>query len=144
MATRVKTLSGERIARELCQLFAAPRHSQECGCCTIPALIRPFWGCACNRMRWHYCHLMMPSSRHGIKADLKWLVRLAACLDSNVMRDAGSVVMWLIGWQSGCACRAPSSDICSVYAKVPRKSRQAITLPVMAGSALLVSTSGRW
>ena len=38
-------------------------HSQGCRCCTIPALIRPFWGCACNRMRWHYCHLMMPSSR---------------------------------------------------------------------------------
>ena len=91
MATRVERLSGERIARELRHLFAAPRPQLGVQLLYDTSLDHGILGL---RLQPDALALLPPDdaviSALASTADLKWLVRLAACLDSNVIRDSGS------------------------------------------------------
>jgi len=91
MATRVETLSGERIARELRHLFAAPRPQPGVQVLHDTGIDQAILGL---RLQPDKLGLLPPDdaviAALASTADLKWLVRLAACLDSNVIRDAGS------------------------------------------------------
>ena len=91
MATRVETLSGERIARELRHLFAAPRPQPGVQVLHDTGLDQAILGL---RLQPDSLALLPPDdaviAALASTADLKWLVRLAACVDSNVICDAGS------------------------------------------------------
>ena len=91
MATQVETLSGERIARELRNLFAAPRPQPGVQVLYDTGLDQAILGL---RLQPDALALLPPNdaviAALASKSDLKWLVRLAACLDGNVIRDAGS------------------------------------------------------
>ena len=91
MATRAGTLSGERIARELRHLFAAPRPQPGVQVLHDTGLDQAILGLC---LQPDALALLPPDdaviAALASTADLKWLVRLAACLDSNMIRDAGS------------------------------------------------------
>ena len=84
-------MSGERIARELRHLFAAPWPQPGVQVLHDTGLDQAILGL---RLQPDSLALLPPDdaviAALASAADLKWLVRLAACVDSNVIRDAGS------------------------------------------------------